>query len=69
MKTDYKNLSELTDKKLRTLRNNINNRIESFTKGGDRNLPPSHMLHGLDEAQCKDLQKKVLAEFKKRAGK
>jgi hypothetical protein len=53
MKTDYKNLSELTDKKLRTLRNNINNRIESFTKGGEKNLPPSHMLHGLDEAQCK----------------
>jgi hypothetical protein len=69
MKTDYKNLSELTDKKLRTLRNNINNRIESFTKGGEKNLPPSHRLHGLDEAQCKDLQKKVLAEFKKRAGK
>jgi hypothetical protein len=69
MKTDYKNLSELTDKKLRTLRNNINNRIESFTKGGEKNLPPSHMLHGLDEAQCKDLQKQVFAEFKKRAVK
>ena len=31
MKTDYKNLSELTDKKLRTLRNNINNLDDEST--------------------------------------
>ena len=63
---DYSDLSELTDKKLRTLRNNLNNRLESFKKGGEKSLPPSHMLHGLDEAQCKGLLKRVQAEMKDR---
>ena len=67
MKTDYSNLEDLSDKKLRTLRNNLNNRIESFTKGGEKHLSPSHMLHGLDEAKCKDLLKEVHSEMKKRA--
>ncbi len=67
MKTDYSNLEDLSDKKLRTLRNNLNNRIESFTKGAEKHLSPSHMLHGLDEAKCKDLLKKVHAEMKTRA--
>lgn len=66
MKTDYKNLPELSDKKLRTLRNNLNNRIESFTRGGEKHLPPSHMLYGLDEADCKSLLKEVHAEMKRR---
>ena len=64
---DYSDLAELADKKLRTLRNNLNNRIESFKKGGEKSLPPSHMLHGLDEAKCKDLLKKVQSEMKNRA--
>ena len=68
MKTDYKNLEALSDKKLRTLRNNLNNRIESFIKGGEKNLPPSHMLHGLDDGGCKNLLKEVLMEMKKRGG-
>ena len=68
MKTDYKNLKALSDKKLRTLRNNLNNRIESFSKGGEKNLPPSHMLHGLDASDCKNLLKEVLMEMKKRGG-
>lgn len=63
---DYKDLSALTDKKLRTLRNNLNNRLESFSKGGEKALPPSHMLHGLDDAQCKDLLNRVHSEMKKR---
>jgi hypothetical protein len=67
MKTDYKNLEALTDKKLRTLRNNLNNRIESFSKGGEKKLPPSHMLYNLDEAECKDLLKRVHNEMKSRA--
>jgi hypothetical protein len=67
MKTDYTNLPALPDKKLRTLRNNINNRLDSLGRGGEKHLPPSHMLHGLDEAQCKDLLTKVLQEMKKRA--
>lgn len=67
MKTDYKDLSELTDKKLRTLRNNLNNRLEAFTKGSEKNLPPSHMLHGLDDGDCRELLKRVQIEMKDRA--
>jgi hypothetical protein len=63
---DYSDLSILSDKKLRTLRNNINNRLESFKKGDGKHLPPSHMLHGLDEAGIKVLQEKVQKELKDR---
>jgi hypothetical protein len=63
---DYSNLSTLNDKKLRTLRNNLNNRLESF-KTAAKSLPPSHMLHGLDEAQCKSLLYKVQQELKTRS--
>ncbi len=63
---DYSNLSTLTDKKLRTLRNNLNNRLEAFKSGNVKNLPPSHMLHGLDESQCKELLKRVQDELKNR---
>ena len=64
---DYKDLAVFTDKKLRTIRNNINNRMESFKKGDEKSLPPSHMLHGLDQAQCKDLLERVQKEMKKRS--
>lgn len=64
---DYKDLSVLNDKKLRTLRNNLNNRLESFRKGGEKNIPPSHMLHGLDENGCIELLKSVQIEMKNRA--
>lgn len=64
---DYSDLSELTDKKLRTLRNNINNRLESFKKGDEKQLPPSHMLHGLDEKTCRELKERVFQEMKSRA--
>lgn len=60
-------LKAMTDKKLRTLRNNINNRLESFKKGDEKALPPSHMLHGLDEKTCKELLDRVYTEMKKRA--
>ena len=67
MKKDYTDLSMLSDKKLRTLRNNLNNRLESFRRGGEKNLPPSHMLYQLDEAECLALLEKVFAEMKARA--
>lgn len=67
MKKDYKSLKEITDKKLRTLRNNINNRLESFKKGGEKALPPSHMLHGMDEGECQTLLERIFAEMKKRS--
>lgn len=63
---DYSKLAEFTDKKLRTLRNNINNRLEAFKKGGEKNLPPSHMLHGMDDKMCSDLLTRVQKELKKR---
>lgn len=66
MKKDYSDLSELTDKKLRTLRNNLNNRLEAFKKGGEKNLPPSHMLHGLEPKDCTELLAKVQSEMKNR---
>jgi hypothetical protein len=64
---NYADLSVLTDKKLRTLRNNLNNRLESFAKGGEKHLPPSHMLHGLDAGDCKSLLENVHSEMKKRS--
>lgn len=67
MKTNYKDLSVFADKKLRTLRNNLNNRLESFKKGGEKALPPSHMLHGLDDGECQTLLTRVYAEMKKRS--
>lgn len=67
MKKDYSDLSELTDKKLRTLRNNINNRLVAFEKGGEKNLPPSHMLFGYEANECKKLLERIYAEMKNRS--
>lgn len=67
MKKDYTDLSALSDKKLRTLRNNLNNRLESFKRGGEKNLPPSHMLYQLDEGDCKSLLEKIQEEIRLRA--
>ncbi len=66
---DYSDLKEFTDKKIRTLRNNLNNRLETFKKGekGAKVLPPSHMLHGMDEGDCKALLLKVQDLIKKRS--
>jgi hypothetical protein len=64
---DYSNLSTLTDKKLRTLRNNLNNRLEAFKLENQKKLPPSHMLYGLEESDCKELLKRVHAEMKNRS--
>jgi hypothetical protein len=64
---DYKDLKPLTDKKLRTLRNNLNNRLQSFANNSAKTLPPSHMLHGLEEGQCKELLVRVGQELKTRA--
>lgn len=66
MKTDYSKLPDLSDKKLRTLRNNINNRLTSFEKGDEKHLPPSHMLYGLDAKGCRELLVKVQSEMKNR---
>lgn len=64
---DYSDLTTFSDKKLRTLRNNLNNRLESFAKGGEKKLPPSHMLYGLEGSDCKKLLDDVYTEMKRRA--
>lgn len=64
---DYSKLNELSDKQLRTLRNNINNRLEAFKLGNDKKLPPSHKLHGLEEGQCKALLDQIYDEMRARA--
>lgn len=62
------NLTEMTPKKLRTLRNNLNNRLSSFKSGGGEAAPlqKSHVLAGKSESECAALLKDVIAEMKKR---
>ncbi len=69
MKTDIQDLTVLTPKKLRTLRNNLNNRLETFKGHGDgaKELQKSHMLFGLTEGQCTQLLQDVLREMKRRS--
>lgn len=64
---DYSNLQDFSDKQLRTLRNNLNNRLEAFKNGNDKKLPPSHKLYGMEEGQCKMLLDDVYTEMKRRA--
>lgn len=66
---DYSDLTEFSDKKLRTLRNNINNRLEAFKKHTAGHLPPSHMLSGMEEGDCVSLLERVQIEMRKRAKK
>tara|TARA_Y100000296_G_scaffold70529_1_gene85271 strand:+ start:320 stop:520 length:201 start_codon:yes stop_codon:yes gene_type:complete len=59
---NFEDLDTYTPKKLRTLRNNLNNRLAHFKERGEEQadkLRPSHKLHGLDEEQCKELLGKV----------
>lgn len=64
---DYSDLTTFADKKLRTLRNNLNNRLATFKGVSQKSLPPSHMLHGMDEGDCKTLLERVQEEMRKRA--
>lgn len=57
---DLKTIEEWTEKKLRTLRNNLNNRLESFKKNDvPKALQASNVLYDLTEKQCKELLDKV----------
>ncbi len=58
---NFEDLDTYSPKKLRTLRNNLNNRIAHFEGHGDQpnDLRPSHKLYGLDEVQCRELLKEV----------
>lgn len=62
MKKDLELIHEWSPKRLRTLRNNLNNRLSSFSNSGDGKTKPlqaSHVLYGLEEGECKELLKKV----------
>jgi len=53
----FNDIESYSPKKLRTLRNNLNNRLAHFQGSGDKakDLKPSHRLYGLDEVTCKEL--------------
>lgn len=62
-------LKSMSPKRLRTLRNNLNNRISSFRTDGEKAkaLQPSHTLYGRSEAECQNLLDKVIAKLKEQA--
>jgi hypothetical protein len=63
----FNDLNEWSDKQLRTIRNNLNNRLTSFKNSSEpKELQKSHKLFGLSERECQDLLKLVQAELKKR---
>lgn len=57
---DYNDIESWTPKRLRTLRNNLNNRISSLAVGNEKNLGANHPLFGLESEDCKALLEKVL---------
>lgn len=65
---DLTDLTALTPKKLRTLRNNLNNRLESYKTHGKstKELQKSHMLAGLSDLECEKLLRDVNAEIRRR---
>lgn len=65
---DFENLHTWSPKELRKLRMNLNNRLESFKRTDEpKELPKSHMLHGLEHGQCEALLQKVKQAEKKQA--
>lgn len=57
----FSDLKDYTPKKLRTLRNNLNNRIAHFEghESHPKELKPSHRLYGLGPEDCSELLKRV----------
>lgn len=57
----FADLESYSPKKLRTLRNNLNNRLSHFQGHGDKSkeLKPSHRLYGLGEVECQKLLEQV----------
>lgn len=58
---DFSDIEQWTPKKLRTLRNNLNNRLMSYKNDGEKAKPlaKSHMLYGLDQEACTNLLERV----------
>ncbi|MBH49121.1 MAG: hypothetical protein CME71_13215 [Halobacteriovorax sp.] len=68
MKKDLDKIHEWSPKRLRTLRNNLNNRLSSFKLGENpKDLQASHVLHGMQEGQCNELLQKVQTILKERS--
>lgn len=64
------NIHVLTPKKLRTLRNNLNNRISSFENPrgtAAKELQKSHVLFGRDKTECQLILEKVQSRIKELA--
>lgn len=64
-------LADKSDKQLRTLRNNLNNRITSFTNEDKfgrkaKDLQGSHPLAELGPGECKELLQLVSQEMRRR---
>lgn len=62
-------ITTLNPKKLRTLRNNLNNRLESFKTSGEgaKELQKSHVLFGKSEGQCAQLLQDIHRELRRRS--
>jgi len=62
----FENLEEWSPKRMRTLRNNLNNRLASYKASGEKakSLQASHALYGLSEDDCKELLKRVTTLLK-----
>lgn len=67
----FSDLQEWSPKKIRTLRNNLNNRLESYKTSGDNAKPlqASHALYGLSQEDCQELLKKVTTLLKSQKSK
>ncbi len=63
---DLAELSSWSPKQLRTLRNNLNNRLSSFELKSEKivELQKSHVLFGKGERECKELLQQVLQVIK-----
>lgn len=65
---NFSDLNEWTPKKVRSLRNNLNNRLSSYKVTGNKtkDLSKSHKLYGVSEEECKDLLTRCLAIINKK---
>ncbi len=67
--TNFSDLEKWNEKKLRRLRMNLNNRLESFKcNESPKELAKSHMLHGLGKGECESLLERVRISEKKLSG-
>lgn len=56
---DYTDIDSWTPKRLRTLRNNLNNRVSALATGNEKSLGANHPLFGLEVGDCKELLEKI----------